>query len=92
MSTDLNKVPSLFGQAAFRDLVVSTLATYGSYFICSFAYLEPWHMVRIVFLIAVFPVWFADDHDFNQPSLDDILHPIPPPPPFLRQHPHGLRM
>ncbi|KAJ3025214.1 Chitin synthase, class 1, partial [Rhizophlyctis rosea] len=43
-TTDIGKVPSLFGQAAFRDLVVSTLATYGSYFVCSFAYLEPWHM------------------------------------------------
>ncbi|KAJ3220523.1 Chitin synthase, class 2 [Clydaea vesicula] len=35
---------TLFGRPAFRDLVVSTVATYGMYFICSFAYFEPFHM------------------------------------------------
>ncbi|KAJ3287240.1 Chitin synthase, class 2 [Borealophlyctis nickersoniae] len=46
--TDINKVPALFARPAFRDLVVSLLATYGSYFICSFAYLEPWHMYLLM--------------------------------------------
>ncbi|TPX56503.1 chitin synthase [Powellomyces hirtus] len=42
--TDTSKLPSLIEKAAFRDLVLSTASTYGSYFIASIAYLDPWHM------------------------------------------------
>lgn len=36
---------SLLSNAAFRDLVLSTVSTYGSYLIASIAYLDPWHMI-----------------------------------------------
>ncbi|KAJ3169943.1 Chitin synthase, class 1 [Geranomyces variabilis] len=42
--TDTAKLPSLFQKAAFRDLVLSTVSTYGVYFIASLAYMDPWHM------------------------------------------------
>ncbi|KAJ3158680.1 Chitin synthase, class 2 [Geranomyces michiganensis] len=42
--TDTSKLPSLFKNAAFRDLVLSTISTYGVYFISSLAYMNPWHM------------------------------------------------
>ncbi|KAI9009731.1 chitin synthase-domain-containing protein [Gaertneriomyces semiglobifer] len=46
---DTASVPDLLSEPAFRDLVMSTVATYGSYFISSFAYLDPWHMFSSFF-------------------------------------------
>ncbi|KAJ3018993.1 Chitin synthase, class 1 [Thoreauomyces humboldtii] len=37
---------SLIQKPAFRDLVLSTASTYGSYLIASLAYLDPWHMLN----------------------------------------------
>ena len=34
----------VFGNALFRDLVVSLLSTYALYIVSSFMFLEPWHM------------------------------------------------
>ncbi|KAI9346756.1 chitin synthase-domain-containing protein [Zopfochytrium polystomum] len=33
------------GYPAFRDMLLSVAATYGLYFVSSFLYLEPWHMI-----------------------------------------------
>lgn len=38
-------VDALFSTPAFRDVVIATVSTYGMYLICSFAYLDPWHML-----------------------------------------------
>lgn len=38
-------VSLFFSNAEFRDLVVATSSTYALYFISSFLYFEPWHMI-----------------------------------------------
>lgn len=37
-------VSLVFGNALFRDLVVSLMSTYALYFVSSFLFFEPWHM------------------------------------------------
>ncbi|KAI8820835.1 chitin synthase-domain-containing protein [Fimicolochytrium jonesii] len=44
--TSLHSLPSLLANPSFRDLVMSTAATYGAYVIASVAYLDPWHMLN----------------------------------------------
>ncbi|KAJ3029489.1 UNVERIFIED_CONTAM: Chitin synthase, class 2 [Siphonaria sp. JEL0065] len=39
-----NTLQFLFSIGLFRDIVLSLASTYGIYFLCSFLYLEPWHM------------------------------------------------
>ncbi|PVU89863.1 hypothetical protein BB561_005142 [Smittium simulii] len=44
-STNLNDGIKLLNDTYFRDIIISTLATYGMYLIASIMYFEPWHMV-----------------------------------------------
>jgi len=43
--TTSNFVTNLTHNATFRDIVISTLSTYGVYFISSLMFFDPWHMV-----------------------------------------------
>ncbi|CCL99770.1 uncharacterized protein FIBRA_01792 [Fibroporia radiculosa] len=67
-------VSSLFGNAIFRDIVLSVLSTYGLYILASLIHFEPWHMITsfLQYLlmapsyIAVLNVYaFANVHDVS---------------------------
>ncbi|KAJ3128061.1 Chitin synthase, class 2 [Nowakowskiella sp. JEL0407] len=71
---DWKKISSLLENEVFRDMVVSTSATYGLYFLASFMYFEPAHMftsfVQYMFLLPAFvnilQVYaFANLHDVS---------------------------
>jgi len=69
---DVSTTSAIMNNPAFRNIILSIIATYGIYFLASFLFFEPWHMfsslaqylLLVPFYINILNVYaFCNVHD-----------------------------